>query len=102
MESKETMSKQHKLEILLAWLEDNIECGTSIEFTDGVDSSAMLPAVRGAVELLNMPKAKRDAPPWGEYWHTKAAPALEMRKDEAEVWNTAQQFVSNKLKGGAA
>lgn len=96
------MSKQHKLEILLAWLEDNIEGGTSIEFTDGVDSAAMLPAVRGAVKLLNMPKAKRDAALWGEYWHTEAAPSLEMRKDEAEVWNEAHRYVMNKLKGGAA
>lgn len=96
------MTKQHKLEILLAWLEDNIECGTSIEFTDGVDSSAMLPVVRGAVELLNMPKAKRDAPPWGEYWHSEAAPSMEMRRDEAEVWNTAQRYVLDKLKGVTA
>lgn len=93
------MSKHHKLEILLAWLEDNIEYGTSIEFTDGVDSSAILPAVRGAVQLLNMPKAKRDAPPWGEYWHTEAAPSLEMRKDEAEVWNESRQYVIKKLRG---
>lgn len=27
--------------------------------------------------MLTMPKAKRDAPPWGEYWHTEAAPSLE-------------------------
>ncbi|ECC9190015.1 hypothetical protein DRW71_09525 [Salmonella enterica subsp. diarizonae] len=95
------MSKKHKLEILLAWLEDSIECGTAIEFTDGVDSTAILPAVRGAVELLNMPKAKRNAAPWGKYWHTEAAPSLEMRKDEAEVWNEAHRYVMNKLKGDA-
>ena len=93
------MAKQHKLEILLAWLEDNVECGTSIEFTDGMDSSAMLPAIRGAVELMNIPKAKRDAPPWGEYWHTEAAPSLEMRKDEAKVWNAAREHVIKTLRG---
>ncbi|EMM8865051.1 hypothetical protein ACS6VN_000742 [Klebsiella oxytoca] len=93
------MSKPHKLEILLSWLEDNIEMRTDIQFADGVDSSAMLPVIRDVVELLSMPKAKRDAPPWGEYWHTDAAPALEMRRDEAEVWNTAQEYVLNKLKG---
>lgn len=92
------MSKQNKLEVLLAWLEDNIEMETDIQFADGVDSAAMLPAIRSVVELLSMPKAKRDAPPWAEYWHTEAAPALEMRRDEAEVWNTARQYVQNKLK----
>lgn len=94
------MTKQHKLEILLAWLEDNIECQNGIEFEEGVDSSCMLPAVRGAVELLNMPKAKRDAAPWGEYFHTEAAPAMEMRRDEAEVWNCAREFVIKRLQGG--
>lgn len=96
------MRKQHKLEILLAWLEDNVECGTAIEFTDGVDSAAMLPVVRGAVELLAMPKAVRDAPPWGECYHCEIIPATEMRRDEAEVWNEAHRYVMKKLKGGEA
>ncbi|MBG6246679.1 hypothetical protein CS369_21750 (plasmid) [Candidatus Symbiopectobacterium sp. 'North America'] len=41
-----------ELEILLAWLEDNEECGTEIQFSDDVGSAELLPAVRGAVELL--------------------------------------------------
>lgn len=96
------MAKQHELEILLAWLEDNIEMGTDIQFSDGVDSSAMLPVIRGAVELLNMPKAKRSAPPWAEYWFTDARPDIEMRKSEAEIWNAARQYVNSKLNNGGA
>lgn len=53
------MSKPHKLEILLAWLEDNVAMGSEIFFDEGIDSAAVLPAVRAAVELLNMPKAVR-------------------------------------------
>lgn len=52
-----TISKQQKLEILLGWLEDNVDMGTTIEFAEGVDSSAMIPAVKTAVDLLNMQKA---------------------------------------------
>lgn len=93
------MSKQHKLEILLAWLEDNIEMGTDIQFTDGVDSAAMLPVIRGAVELLTMPKARRCPPPWAEYCLCEAVPAWEMNPTEAAVWNEAKKYVSRKLKG---
>ncbi|RVR94521.1 DUF957 domain-containing protein [Citrobacter freundii] len=96
------MSKQHKLEILLAWLEDNVECGTAIEFTDGVDSAAMLPVVRGAVELLAMPKAKRGVPPFSGYYYTEAIPTLEMNRCESDTWNTARDFVIKRLTQEAA
>lgn len=91
----------HKLEILLAWLEDNVDMGTDIEFTDGVDSEAMLPAVRGAVEVLqNMPKAKRCDPPWAAYYE---APGVidEMNRAESQVWNEARDYVLKRLKGQA-
>ncbi|MFU0968283.1 hypothetical protein [Kluyvera ascorbata] len=61
------MLQPHKLEILLTWLEDNENMGTDLFFADGVDSADMLPAVRAAVELLNMPKAEKYAPPWIRY-----------------------------------
>ena len=55
------MSKPHKLEILLAWLEDNVAMGTEIIFDEGVDSGDVLPAVRAAVELLNNAKRQSSA-----------------------------------------
>ena len=55
------MSKPHKLEILLAWMEDNVAMGTEIIFDEGIDSGDVLPSVRAAVELLNMPKAQSSA-----------------------------------------
>ncbi|HGE7088423.1 TPA: hypothetical protein ACGB3K_005163 [Klebsiella aerogenes] len=94
------MSKQHKLEILLAWLEDNVEMETDILFTDGVDSAAMIPVVRGAVELLGMPKAKRCDPPWQGYHHVSDV-IEEMNRDEAQIWNQSRNYVLGKLKGVA-
>lgn len=92
------MSKMHKLEILLAWLEDNVEMEADILFTDGVDSAAMLPAVRGAVELLSMPKAKRYGPPWQSYHHVPGIIG-EMNRAESQIWNEAFSYVQGKLKG---
>lgn len=40
------MSAQDSLEILLAWLEDNVEMETDIIFADDIDSAAMIPAVQ--------------------------------------------------------
>lgn len=91
------ISEQHKLEILLAWLEDNVEMGTTIEFAYGVDSSTMIPAVKAAVGLLNMPKAKRCEPPFGEYYHTEATPDAEMNRSEANIWNAAREYVVKQL-----
>ncbi|EPJ9743115.1 hypothetical protein LQE22_004292 [Klebsiella oxytoca] len=96
------MSLQHKLEILLAWLEDNIEMGTDIQFADGVDSGALLPVVRGAVELLAMPKARRCPPPFSEYCICEAIPSWKMNRTEAAIWNEAQKYVTRKLKGISA
>lgn len=91
------MAKQHKLEILLAWLEDNVECGTDIEFIDGVDSAAMIPEIRAAVELLKMPKAGRNKECWGDYFYTSAMPSLEMNRAESQVWNAAREYVIDSL-----
>jgi len=96
------MNKPHKLEILLAWLEDNVEMGTELFFDEGIDSAAVLPAVRAAVELLNMPKAVRYAPPWDAYYTCEAIPSDEMSKEEAQLWNAAQTYVVNKLHGYTA
>ncbi|QZN95438.1 hypothetical protein [Symbiopectobacterium purcellii] len=41
-----------ELEILQTWLEDNVACGTEIQFSDDVGSAELLPAVCGAVESL--------------------------------------------------
>lgn len=45
------MSTQASLEILLAWLEDNVQMETDIIFADDIDSAAMIPAVQAAIEL---------------------------------------------------
>lgn len=87
----------HKLDVLLAWLEDNIDCGTDIEFAEGIDSAAMIPAVQAAVSLLQMPKAVRCDKPWSEYFRTDAATSLEMNRAEAQIWNEAQNFVRKTL-----
>lgn len=91
--------KQSKLEILLAWLEDNVEMETDILFTDGVDSAAMIPAVQAAVNLLNMPKATSRPAPWKEYFMCEAIPSWELNRTEAAVWNEARSYVINTLKG---
>lgn len=44
------MSTQASLEILLAWLEDNVQMGTDIIFADDIDSAAMIPAVHAAID----------------------------------------------------
>jgi len=93
------MSKSHKLEILLAWLEDNVEMGTEILFDEGIDSAAVLPAVRAAVELLNMPKAVRYPPPWTAYYSCEAIGSDKLSKEEARVWNLAQKYVQDTLQG---
>lgn len=49
-------------------------------------------------KLLAMPAAKQDAAPWKGYYHTTAAPWLEMRKDEAEVWNYAREWVLKTIR----
>ncbi|HAT3899785.1 TPA: DUF957 domain-containing protein [Citrobacter freundii] len=95
------MSKPHKLEILLAWLEDNVAMGTEIIFDEGVDSGDVLPAVRAAVELLNMPKAVSHPPPWDAYYTCEAIDSEELSKDEARVWNMAQKYVQDTLQGRA-
>ncbi|MBL1904873.1 DUF957 domain-containing protein, partial [Klebsiella pneumoniae] len=46
------MSAQDSLEILLAWLEDNVEMETDIIFADDIDSAAMIPAVQAAIAGL--------------------------------------------------
>ena len=46
------MSAQDSLEILLAWLEDNVEMETDIIFADDIDSAAMIPAVQSAIAGL--------------------------------------------------
>ncbi len=89
------MAKQHKLEILLAWLEDNVICETDIEFAEGVDSEAMIPAVRGAVALLKMPKAKRI----DGYFYTEANSAIEMNRAESQIWNEARSYAIDCLNG---
>ena len=96
------MSKPHKLEILLAWLEDNVAMGTEIIFDEGVDSGDVLPAVRAAVELLNMPKAVSHPPPWDAYYTCEAIDSEELSKDEARVWNMAQKYVQDTLQGRPA
>ena len=45
------MNIQDSLEILLRWLEDNVEMETDILFSDNVDSTAMIPAVQAAIAL---------------------------------------------------
>ncbi|HIG8798271.1 TPA: hypothetical protein ACYEOW_004851 [Raoultella terrigena] len=45
------MSIQDSLEILLRWLEDNVEMESDILFSDNVDSAAMIPAVQAAIAL---------------------------------------------------
>lgn len=93
------MRQPHKLEILLTWLEDNENMGTDLFFAEGVDSADMLPAVRAAVELLNMPKAEKYAPPWDAYYSCEALPSDEISKEEARIWNAAQKYVMDKLHG---
>ncbi|AYY47151.1 DUF957 domain-containing protein [Citrobacter freundii] len=95
------MSKPHKLEILLAWLEDNVAMGTEIIFDEGIDSGDVLPSVRAAVELLNMPKAVSHPPPWDAYYTCEAIDSEELSKDEARVWNMAQKYVQDTLQGRA-
>lgn len=94
------MSKIHKLEVLLAWLEDNVDMGTEIFFDEGIDSAAMLPAMRAAVELLNMPKAVSHPPPWNAYYSCEAIQADELSEEEARVWNMAQKYVQDTLNAG--
>lgn len=96
------MSKPHKLEILLAWLEENVTMGKEILFDEGIDSAAVLPAVRAAVELLNMPKAVRYPPPWTAYYSCEATGCEELSKEEARVWNLAQKYVQDTLQGRSA
>ncbi|MCS5939704.1 hypothetical protein [Klebsiella variicola] len=45
------MNIQDSLEILLRWLEDNVEMESDILFSDNVDSAAMIPAVQAAIAL---------------------------------------------------
>lgn len=93
------MSKPHNLEILLAWLEDNLSMETDIEFDEGIDSQAMLPAVRAAVQLLKMPRAESFPPPWNEYYICEAIPSNELSSEEARIWNSAQKYVQDTLRG---
>lgn len=95
------MSKPHNLEILLAWLEDNVIMETDIEFDEGIDSQAMLPALRAAVALLEMPWAKSFPPPWNAYYVCEAIPSDELSREEARIWNSAQKFVQDTLRGRA-
>lgn len=92
------MSKPHKLEILLAWLEDNVAMGTEIIFDEGIDSGDVLPSVRAAVELLNMPKAVSHPPPWDAYYTCEAIDSEELSKDEARVWNMAQNMCRTRCR----
>lgn len=96
------MSKSNKLEILLAWLEDNGAMATEINLDEGTNLASVLPAVRAAVELLNMPKAVRYPPPWTAYYSCEAIGAEELSKEEARVWNLAQKHVQDTLQGRAA
>ncbi|MFV0100324.1 hypothetical protein, partial [Klebsiella pneumoniae] len=50
------MNIQDSLEILLRWLEDNVEMETDILFSDNVDSAAMIPAVQAAIALAENAK----------------------------------------------
>ncbi|WMW82618.1 hypothetical protein [Klebsiella pneumoniae] len=50
------MNIQDSLEILLRWLEDNVEMETDILFSDNVDSTAMIPAVQAAIALAENAK----------------------------------------------
>lgn len=87
------------LEILRLWLEDNIDMESELEFTDGVTSADMLPMIKEVESLLDMPKAKRGARPWQEYYYTEAVPSMEMNRAESQVWNEARDYVLNRLKG---
>lgn len=90
--------KQNKLEILLAWLEDNVEMGTDILFTDGVDSAAMIPAVQAAVNLLNMPKATSCPAPWKEYFMCEAIPSWELNRTEAAATGDDELAMAEAVK----
>lgn len=61
------MNIQDSLEILLRWLEDNVEMETDILFSDNVDSAAMIPAVQAAIALAG--KMQNTAPlmPMSQY-----------------------------------
>lgn len=50
------MNIQDSLEILLRWLEDNVEMETDILFSDNVDSTAMIPAVQATIALAENAK----------------------------------------------
>lgn len=87
------------LQILRLWLEDNVDMESELVFTDGVTSEDMLPAIEEVLSLLDMPKAKRCAPPWGEYYYTEAVTSMEMNRAESQVWNAARDYVLDRLKG---
>lgn len=58
------MSTQDSLEILLAWLEDNVETETDIIFTDDIDSAAMIPAVKAAIYECKSSQISEDVRKW--------------------------------------
>lgn len=90
----------NKFEILLAWLECNVDCETDIEFTDGVTSADMIPAIQAVIDVLNIEKAK-NSEEWREYFHAPLVSSWEMNRTEAALFNETIATIKRNLKDAA-
>ncbi|UQS57369.1 hypothetical protein M5D84_25055 (plasmid) [Klebsiella pneumoniae] len=107
------MSAQDSLEILLAWLEDNVEMETDIIFADDIDSAAMIPAVQAAIaglkfdifndEVRNLLKVKHKQVASSDFLDTDCVmDRLGISYSDAELRTSGALELHNALLGWAS